>query len=68
MDLTKGATLPLEFNVIRLSKLLLKSFWFFTKKQRSSNKVNNMTNTSNPALKVIELELRAKGFNTGVVA
>jgi hypothetical protein len=67
MDLAKGATLPLEFNVIRLSKLLLKSFWFFTKKQRSSNKVNNMTNTSNPALKVIELELRTKSFNTGVV-
>jgi hypothetical protein len=67
MDLAKGATLPLEFNVIRLSKLLLKSFWFFTKKQRSSNKVNNMTNTSNPALKVIELELRTKSFNIGVV-
>jgi hypothetical protein len=67
MDLAKGATLPPEFNVIRLSKLLLKSFWFFTKKQRSSNKVNNMTNISNPALKVIELELRTKSFNIGVV-
>jgi hypothetical protein len=67
MNLTKGATLPLEFNVIRLSKLLLKSFWFFAEKQRSSNKVNNMTNTSNPALEVIELELRTKGLNTGVV-
>jgi hypothetical protein len=67
MDLTRAATLPPKFNVIRLSKLLLKSFWFFAKKQRSSNKVDNMTNTSDPALEVIELELRTKGFNIGVV-
>jgi hypothetical protein len=67
MDLTRGPTLPPKFNVIRLSKLLLKSFWIFAEKQRSNNKVNNLTNTSNLALKVIELELRTKGFNTGVV-
>jgi hypothetical protein len=54
-------------DVIRLSKLLLKSFWIFAKKQRLSHKVDNMTNTSNPALEVIELELRTKGLNTGVV-